>query len=87
MVDKKTADLIENMRELRFTLANSSNLMMNHNKDLSYEDLISSMIEKYPEVWGIGGSMRPWLNRYAEEHGIDGDFGLTNDQGPYNERN
>lgn len=85
MVDKKITDLIENMRELRFDLANSSNILMTH-KDINYEDLISNMIEKYPQIWGIGGTLRPWLERYATGLGIDHDEGLPSDNGPFNEQ-
>ena len=84
MVDKRTTDLIENMRELRFELANSSNVLMTH-KDIDYTDLISSMIESYPEVWGIGGIKRQKLENIAHEKGLDGDLGLESDNGPFNQ--
>lgn len=51
------------------------------------EKQIAHMIELYPEIWGKGGSMRPWLERKSAEIGIDADQGLPSDFGPINNPN
>lgn len=91
-------DLVKALRDLREQIEKSQKIADERVNALFFaniremsprisEDQIQHMIATYPEVWGKGGTMRPWLERWASEHGIDGDFGLPSDQGPFNSSN
>ena len=79
--------LIKSLRDLAKQIDDSEmSVIESISVGRSPEDQIAHMIETYPEVWGKGGTMRPWLEMKAHELGVNADW-MPSDEGPFNSPN
>ena len=65
-------EFIQALRELEAKIKESQTIADNALKmtEMTFETQVSHMISTYPEIWGIGGSKRTWLERKCSEVGL-----------------